>query len=239
MHTDPEVLALLALGEQVGTAGDHAHVSQCLGCRAELAELTRIVEIGQHTESEVSPLMQPPERVWDAVRTELGFTGVRPAASSQRASVVMLHDRPRRRAAQVVLAAAAALVVGLGAAVVAQQSSTPTAGLVAQATMNALPRWPGASGTAAVEQDAAGDRYLVISLNAPETLPGDQEVWMSDVKAEHMQSMGKLTNGRGRFLIPTGTDLKASPVIDISAEPVGDTNPAHSNDSIVRCRLPV
>jgi anti-sigma-K factor RskA len=238
MHTDPDLLALLALGEQAGTPTDHAHLSECLGCRAELAELTRIVEIGQHTEPEDPALMQPPERVWEAVRAELGFDGARPAADQRQASVTVLR-RPRHRGPQVVLAAAVALVVGLGVAVVAQQTSTPTAAPVIQATMNALPAWPGASGLASVEQDAAGNRYLVISLTAPEPLTGEQEVWMSDNKAEHMQAMGKLTDGHGRFLIPAGTDLKASPVVDISAEPAGDTNPAHSNNSIVRCRLPV
>ena len=39
-HTDPEILALRALGETAGTAHDAEHAESCAHCQAELARLT-------------------------------------------------------------------------------------------------------------------------------------------------------------------------------------------------------
>ena len=72
------------------------------------------------------------------------------------------------------LAAAFALVAALGASVVAQQAAAPTAAPVIRAKMNALPRWAGSTGEAAVETDVAGNRFLVVSLSTPEKIPGEQ-----------------------------------------------------------------
>jgi len=248
MHTDPDVIALLSLGESVGDAQDHHHLAGCAGCRAQLAELTRVVQIAQQLEVDPIVMSDPPDRVWDAVRAELGLDTSptfppaiaspavpRPAALVPR---TVIAPPPRRRA-QVVLAAALALVAALGASVVAQQSGAPTAAPVIRAKMNALPRWAGSTGEAAVETDAAGNRFLVVTLSTPAKLTGEQEVWMSDVLAEHMQAMGRLKDGKGRFPIPADVDLRRSPVVDISAEPSPDTDPDHSGVSIVRCRLPV
>ena len=248
MHTDPDVIALLSLGESVGTAEDHHHLAGCAGCRAQLAELTRVVQIAQQLEVDPIVMSDPPDRVWDAVRAELGLTtspalppAIAPPAVPPRAVPpprTVIAPPPRRRA-QVVLAAALALVAALGASVVAQQAGAPTAAPVIRAKMNALPRWAGSTGEAAVETDAAGNRFLVVTLSSPEKLTGKQEVWMSDILAEHMQAMGTLTDGKGRFLIPADVVLSESPVVDISAEPSPDPDPKHSGTSIVRCRLPV
>ena len=41
MHADPELLGLLALGEDVGTADDRDHVQSCPQCADEVSELRR------------------------------------------------------------------------------------------------------------------------------------------------------------------------------------------------------
>ena len=46
MHTNPDVLALLALGEQAGTAEERAHVDGCPVCLAEVAEFVRVAASG-------------------------------------------------------------------------------------------------------------------------------------------------------------------------------------------------
>ena len=45
MHADPELLSLLALGEQVGTDDDRFHVQTCPTCADEVSELRRLVSL--------------------------------------------------------------------------------------------------------------------------------------------------------------------------------------------------
>ena len=45
--TDPEILALRALGETAGTARDAEHAETCPRCRAELARLTEVVQLAR------------------------------------------------------------------------------------------------------------------------------------------------------------------------------------------------
>lgn len=70
MHTDPELLALLALGEQVGTEEDRAHVRSCAVCAAELAELQQVVALARSAVDEA--MSDPAPRVWEAIRAEIG-----------------------------------------------------------------------------------------------------------------------------------------------------------------------
>ena len=72
MHPSPDVLALLALGEQAGTPAEREHVTGCADCRAELESLTRAVDIGRNTVAG-DTLLIPHDRVWEAIRTELNF----------------------------------------------------------------------------------------------------------------------------------------------------------------------
>jgi hypothetical protein len=72
MHPNPDVLALLALGEQAGTAAEREHVAGCADCRAELESLARAVDIGRNTVAG-DTLLIPHDRVWEAIRTELNF----------------------------------------------------------------------------------------------------------------------------------------------------------------------
>ena len=51
--------------------------------------------------------------------------------------------------------------------------------------------------------------------------------------------MGPMTGLTARFPIPADVDLTSHPIVDVSLEPAGDTDPAHSAVSVVRGRLPL
>ncbi len=74
MHTNPDVLALLALGEHSGTAEELQHLQECTFCREELADLTLVVDIGRRADT-ANVLERPRGEVWQAIRGELGFAG--------------------------------------------------------------------------------------------------------------------------------------------------------------------
>ena len=69
MHTDAELLVLLALGEPAGTAGEREHVASCVVCAAEVEELRRVVELARSATS--VPLVEPDPRVWAGISREL------------------------------------------------------------------------------------------------------------------------------------------------------------------------
>ncbi|MCC2335132.1 anti-sigma factor [Cellulomonas wangsupingiae] len=72
LHVDDETLALLALGEQVGTADDHDHVAACPRCADELAALHGVAALAR--ESGPDPhLVTPDPQVWGRVAAELGL----------------------------------------------------------------------------------------------------------------------------------------------------------------------
>ena len=73
-HVDPEVLALLALGEQVALPEDSVHVSECDQCRREIEILSRAAMIGRST-FDAGELLEAPSRVWDRISDELSFDG--------------------------------------------------------------------------------------------------------------------------------------------------------------------
>ena len=64
-HTDPAILALIALGEPAGTPRDDDHVADCADCQSELEQLTRAVDLARLD----GPLTleQPPPGVWDQI----------------------------------------------------------------------------------------------------------------------------------------------------------------------------
>ena len=79
-HTDPEILALRALGETAGTAADAEHAASCAHCRAELARLTAVVRLARDTEPGET-LQAPPPQLWDRM-VELISGHARAAAPS-------------------------------------------------------------------------------------------------------------------------------------------------------------
>ena len=64
-HTDPAILALIALGEPAGTPRDDDHVADCADCQSELEQLARAVDLARLD----GPLTleQPPPGVWDQI----------------------------------------------------------------------------------------------------------------------------------------------------------------------------
>ncbi len=74
-HLDPDDLALLALGENLGDAVD-AHVATCATCRDEVESFRLTVGLAELSNyGEDAP--QPGEHVWAAIATELGLRGTR------------------------------------------------------------------------------------------------------------------------------------------------------------------
>ena len=71
-HYDPDVLALRALGEDVGPAEADAHLAECAQCRAELEELRHVVRTARSGNPEDVP-QAPPDHVWEGIRAELGL----------------------------------------------------------------------------------------------------------------------------------------------------------------------
>ena len=66
-HSDPEILALLALGEEAGDAADHEHLAECEACRRELDNLRTAATVGRST-LDAGELLTPAPRVWAAIR---------------------------------------------------------------------------------------------------------------------------------------------------------------------------
>ena len=72
MHTNPEVLALIALGEDVGSPADREHAHSCRVCSEEVADLARIADVGRSS-TETGSLSAPSPEVWARISAELGF----------------------------------------------------------------------------------------------------------------------------------------------------------------------
>jgi hypothetical protein len=221
-HVDPDVLALLALGEHAGEAVDREHLADCAECRSELENLTHAATVGRST-LEAGDLLEPHPRVWNAIAEEVGAV----------APVVEL--RPRRRWIPLAAAAAALLVVGgVGATWVALGPSPAT--VLASAVLDPFPDWTGSTGSAVVQERSDGRRVVEVSLEAPVTEGGFREVWLISSDTESLVSLGIVDGTSGRFTIPDGLDLARYDLVDISEEQF-DGDPAHSGDSIVRGQL--
>ena len=241
MHLSPDVLTLLALGETPDEPVDRGHLESCTQCRTELDELSRAVRVGRSVTDE-DMLISPADRVWQGIRAELGLN----ASDPTRTEVVSLADRrvadaappasTARRWLVPLLAAVLALVVGVGLGVGINRVSGQRDTVIAEAKLDALPAWAGAAGTAAVEQDGDGRRWLVVDVEA-QAPSGASQVWLIDNNVVGMNSLGFLSDGHARLVIPDSLDLDQFPVVDVSAEPANDADPRHSGDSIVRGKL--
>ena len=74
MHTNPEVLALVALGERdAATSEDLDHIAHCASCEQELSELGHLSQVGR-TISDHFTLETPSPAVWNRIRDQLGFS---------------------------------------------------------------------------------------------------------------------------------------------------------------------
>jgi hypothetical protein len=236
-HIDPDVLALLALGEDVAGDSEHAHLATCRACRAQVDELAGTAAIGR-TVLGLDRLVPPPPRVWDAVAAELELPADLapvavldpPRSTAGRSHVV--RPRPRRRRLALALAALVvvlAAVVTVAAAVVRAQEPH----VIAQAALVHLPGWSGAAGHVDIEQYPDGRKVVVVTTNLQPRASRSHEVWLMDAASGARVEVGFLRGESGRFPLPQHVDLRTYSYIDISAEP-HDGNPAPSGQSIVR-----
>jgi hypothetical protein len=238
-HVDADVLALLALGEQVADPSDRHHLAECEACAAELADYVRTAEVGRST-LDAGELLQPHARVWERIAAEVATdqapaefepTAGEPAAVAPKGNVTPI----RRRAWIGWVAAGAAALVVVGVVLTQVLAPAPST-VLAAAELEAFPDWPGASGTAVVEREGDGTRVIRVSFDAPGDEDGFHEVWLITSDATRLVSLGVVQGTTGTFVIPNGIDLAEYDLVDISAEPY-DGDPAHSGDSIVRGQL--
>jgi len=281
MHTNPEVLALVALGEQeAASSEDLDHIAHCPSCERELSELGHLSQVSR-TISDHFTLETPSPAVWNRIRDQLGFgsefssdlvppvvgleAGDRPAAAPQSSATAAAAESPatrplvavpspadepaetperldrptpsRRRVLSLALAAGLALLAGIGGTL-AWQQFTSNDTVISSAPLEPLPAWSGAAGVATLEEDAAGNKILVITMETPRPVDGIQQVWLADSTATKMTPIGPLSQPGQRFVLPEDLDVSRFPLIDISVQQPGG-NPAHSGNSIVRGTLPV
>jgi GAF domain-containing protein len=70
-HLNPDRLADRALGiDDPLTAAEEKHLDSCAECRDELAELSRIAELGRNPER-VAPQLVPTEAMWQSIQVQL------------------------------------------------------------------------------------------------------------------------------------------------------------------------
>jgi hypothetical protein len=227
-HVDPDTLALLGMGEQVADSEYREHIAQCPECASELANYSRAARVGRAT-IDAGELLEPAPRVWDRISEELGIT------EEPTAEVVELAPRRRRWVPLVAVAASVALLASLGV-VIWQVAQPSPATVLATATLEAFPAWPGATGKAVVEQQADGTRVVHIDFDAPSLNDAYEEVWLISSDATRLVSLGTASGPTATLPIPDGIDLSTYDLVDVSAEPY-DGNPSHSGDSIVRGQL--
>jgi hypothetical protein len=233
-HLDPDLLALLALGEDATTAEQRDHLAACADCDADLRRLQRTVAAGRG--ADWAPTLETPgPRVWTGIAQELGLAAsADPLGGRDPAPVVALHPAARRRR-RIVLAAVAAAVVllvgGLGV-VLLRSASDP----IASARLIAFPGWKGQSGTALLERRSDGEQVVDVRTSVRPDGRTDHEVWLMTSGAKRLVSLGTLHGTSGRFPVPAGLDVRRFRFVDVSDEP-RDGDPAHSGDSIVRGAL--
>jgi Anti-sigma-K factor rskA len=241
-HVDPELLALLALGE-TGVQDPDPHLSGCPVCQDELRQFSDVVSLARESDGNQG-LVNPPADVWARIAAETGLEGNPDAAAG---APTELPRRPHRHWWQQPIAAAvAALIVGAGAALGVQHfRSTPAAagppapaviGRIALRPLAQFPQWKSASGIAVMERTTSG-RQLKVSLQAP-ARHGFYEVWLLATDGVSMIALGDLNHSHnGFFTMPPGVDLHLYTRVDISLQPFNG-NPVHSASSVVRGTLP-
>ena len=238
-HTDPEILALRALGETAGTADDAEHAGTCAHCRSELARLTEVVQLARHGGPE-EPLESPPTQVWDRIAAAVGTDLNGYGTAAQAANGGLRAGQSRRRLAVGLAGLAAGVIIGIGGtAGVAQLTKAPATRVVAQIELRPLPefpQWQDTTGTA-VMRATASQQVMVVTLRAPER-PGFYEVWLLARNGVSMISLGDLNaDHTGTFIVPPGVDLRNYSRIDISLQPFNGST-QHSKTSVVRGSLP-
>jgi hypothetical protein len=250
-HLDPELLALVALGEDAETADQH--LADCAECRSEVDQFAAIVAVARRGEGSMQ-LIPPPPELWDRIATAAGLEpGPEPDGAEGQAAPGTASRRPRRSPAgrarpwwrrhplaAGLSGALAGLIIGAGAvAGIHQLGRPPAAQVLASIPLRPLPQfpqWRGATGTAVMETGPSG-RQLAVSVRAPKRA-GFYEVWLLARDGVSMISLGDLDAAQaGRFDMPPGVDLRNYSRIDVSLQPFNGST-LHAKTSVVRGSLP-
>lgn len=215
MHTDSELLSLLALGEQVGSENERLHAETCPVCAGELSELRRLVTLGRSVEAE-TPLVVPSDTVWARIRDELDLD-VEPTVETP------VH--PRRTPLALIKAA------------LAGGSHASDNGQTAHATLTPVETyWSAASGTAELATDERGRRVLQVALHADLPTSGVRQAWLIHRDDPTLrQTLGILDGPHGLWTVAQSLDLEKYAILDISQQGTGETE--HSGQTIVRGEL--
>jgi hypothetical protein len=215
MHADPELLALLALGEQAGTESERVHIQNCPECADEVSELQRVVTLAR---SEETTMAIPSQEVWGRIRDELGLdltleppphrSEFLPSDTSQRpAAPRSVRAVPPLRTEDELTARAQLKPVGAS--------------------------WSHASGNATLATDGHGRRVLEVALQADLPAFGVRQAWLIHRDDPTVrQTLGILDGPFGLWTVAHSIDLEQYAILDISQQGPGETE--HSGQTIVR-----
>ena len=230
MHTDPELLSLLALGEPVGTDEDRFHVQTCPTCAGEFSELHRLVALGRSVGADAE-LTVPDPRVWARIRDELALPSAPEplvVASSPLADAASapppVADHPEPSLLDVVAAALRGPAHG-------------SAALVAHATLAPVRAGSSsASGEAVIATDELGRRILQVVLAADSPRAGVRHAWLVHRDDPTLrQTLGILDGPYGVWTVDRSIDLEQYATVDISQQGANETE--HSGQTLVRGQL--
>jgi hypothetical protein len=252
VHVSAELLAGHALGQPDQLNADQLeHMTGCPQCRAELSQLSRLVELSQR---EPDPALGqiPLDAVWHGIRDELSLSEsgggqqtqeVGPAAPAQPVLPGQVNnDSPppvrRRSRFLVALAAAIGVIVGIGTTAIVNFTQADDAQVLSSTALVALPGHSG-EGTAELirERDTTELRVKVDGAPPQQEF---REVWLINTDGKRMYSLGVLSAaGTGTYPLPArlGSSLEGFNIVDVSIEPY-DGNVLHSQNSQVRGTLP-
>jgi hypothetical protein len=229
-HIDPDMIALIALGESA-LPGESEHIRGCVLCQSEVDQLSAVAASARAVTVSDRPVA-PPAQVWDRIEAELGTQlWAAPARTGTK-------TRRTSRGMFALAASVGVLVGGLGTYLaVSTDTSDSRATIVAQASLAPL-RDVKEPAQASVQQINGGHVLNVQASGLPAT-DGFYEVWLLAPDAVNMISVGMLDASEGgAFPLPAGIDLAAYPIVDISLEHF-DGVTTHSSDSILRGKLTI
>ena len=243
MHTDPELLSLLALGEDAGTENDRVHARTCPECVGELSLLDRLVALGRRVSAETR-LATPSPAVWVRIRDELALgSGLGPP--TRRPTFLAAHNPAPSTAAaadDVTATQSANRRVWRSPPSIITAAITRSADRfdkepAARAQLTSVgASWFHAFGSAEVATDEHGRRLLQVALQANLPASGVRQAWLvhrSNPKLR--QSVGILDGPHGLWTVDHSIDLEQYTILDISQQDAGETE--HSGRTIVRGEL--